>query len=107
MGHERRAGALSAGLGSYRWSRDECGLQPRRNLCGRREADGTATIWNVERLDKPKVLTLLRGLVKVTGVSFSADGKFVVTSSADGTARVWEAHSGRALNVFAATVAQS
>jgi WD40 repeat protein len=65
------------------------------------KGDGTATIWNVDDLNEPKLLTLLRGHDrKLTSISFDAEGKFVVSSSADGTARVWEAHSGRSLNVL-------
>ena len=33
----------------------------------------------------------------VTSAAFSPDGKFVVTASSDGTARVWEAATGKAI----------
>jgi len=69
-------------------------------------ADGTARIWavpsprpspaDVDR-EPGALLHVLRHDGAVEDACFSADGKLVLTASADGTARVWSASDGRAL----------
>jgi len=59
-------------------------------------ADGTATIWNVEGVTEARRVTDLVGHgASVNNVVFGDDGKFILTTSDDGTARLWEAKSGR------------
>ena len=57
-------------------------------------SNGTTAIWDSEG---EKVREMHGSKEPVTSVSFSADGEFVVTSSGDGQARVWETGSGRLL----------
>src|SRR5262249_31480853 len=57
--------------------------------------DGTARIWNTA---DGKELLVLRGHTnKVVEANFSRDGNHVVTSSDDGTARVWSVHDGSSI----------
>ena len=46
----------------------------------------------------PKLLQVFTHADDVNIVAFSPDGQRLVTGSSDGTARVWDAHSGRALS---------
>ena len=58
--------------------------------------DGTAVIWSGDRAPRE----LLEPGSPVTSVSFSDDGKFVLTTSRDGRTGIWEAESGRLLALF-------
>jgi WD40 repeat protein len=57
----------------------------------------TLTIWTA-RFRPLRVIHVSK--LPITSVSFSSDGKFIATSSDDGTARIWEAGSGRLLASF-------
>jgi WD domain, G-beta repeat len=52
--------------------------------------DGVARIWDL-RQRKPRVWAILSGHKDfIQGISFSKDGKLVLTASADATARIWD-----------------
>ena len=52
--------------------------------------------WNPWRVEH-----VLQGHTdQVSGAAFSPDGRHIVTSSRDGTARVWDSETGRELNVL-------
>jgi WD40 repeat protein len=67
----------------------------RRSYIHKREL---VSVWDVET-GKPRAL--LKGHQgDVTSAAFSPDSKWVVTTSTDGTARVWDAATGRPLHVL-------
>jgi WD40 repeat protein len=73
-------------------------------------ADGTARVWEVSSARPEGVAETGRSLLELKGhteevvsVAWSSDGSRIVTGSADGTARVWEAKTGRSLIVLTAT----
>ena len=55
--------------------------------------DQTIKIWDFER--RREVLTLRDHTAPVKGVAFSTDGKRLVSASADGTLKVFDARSGQ------------
>jgi WD40 repeat protein len=59
---------------------------------------GAVKIW--EASTGEGMLNLAGHTAHVMGVDFSPDGKYLATSSQDGTARVWDAASGEELHVF-------
>jgi WD40 repeat protein len=73
--------------------------------------DGTARVWNVAsgrsvrvlRGGERKIETDVAGADRVHAVQdarFSSDGKRIVTAGADGTARIWDAGTGRRLETL-------
>ena len=60
--------------------------------------DSIVQIWNAE---SDHFLCKLEGHKKrVRGIVFSPDGKKIVTTSEDGTTRIWDAESGKMLHAF-------
>jgi WD40 repeat protein len=51
--------------------------------------------WASHTARDPKVVLTLRHRRKVVGLAFSPDGRFIVTVSAEGAARMWDVFSGR------------
>jgi WD40 repeat protein len=49
--------------------------------------DNTAALWKMNERDKPEILAGHTGAV--TGLAWSSDGTFLVTTSKDKTARIW------------------
>ena len=71
-------------------------------------ADHTARIWDTST-DKP-LQTLSGHTLGVTSVSFSPDGRLVLTSSIDGDARIWSVKTGltvQRLKFHVSTVSQA
>ena len=65
-------------------------------------SDGTADVYDVATNPRGRLITTLLGHTNaVNDVTFSADGLYVVTSSRDGTARVWKSEHGNLQAVFA------
>lgn len=62
--------------------------------------NGTVKLWDLQEPENPKSVAEVRGHSGPQSVAFSSNGEFVLTSSDDGTARVWEARSGRLLAVL-------
>lgn len=48
----------------------------------------TVEVWDVE--SKSQIMTLSGHKDAITSIAFTADGRFIATASADGTAKVWE-----------------
>lgn len=67
-------------------------FSPAGNLLMTNDPRGTASIWDTRA--KKKVLTLNQAS-PVTSMSFSADGRFVVTACDDGTTQAWNTGSGK------------
>ncbi len=72
-------------------------------------ADGTALLWDIKGVTRserepsrpPPTATLSRHEKSLTTVIFSPDGTRLVTASADGTARVWDAQTGSEVRILA------
>ncbi len=62
------------------------------------DASGVAVIW---RLEDGKTWTLRGHAGKVYSATFSNDDRFVLTSSIDATARLWDAANGEMLDIVA------
>lgn len=60
----------------------------------------TTTAQNNSSDDKPSLVVQLGHSSFVTAVSFSADGRFILTGSQDTTARLWEAATGKEIRRF-------
>lgn len=84
-----RAQAFLDQLVSVDWSPDgKLGAAADRNARG---------VVRVIDVDRGTVVRELRHGARVTGVSFSRDGRWIVTSGIDGVARVWDASTGSAI----------
>jgi WD40 repeat protein len=81
-GHEGEVLSLAFGSDSQVLASGS-GSPPLKDL-----TDNTVRVWNLRDISAPPVI--LRGHEdRVTGVSFSPDGKTLVSSSEDGTIRIW------------------
>lgn len=67
-----------------------------RAIAGRRS--GAVDIWDLERATR--LHRLVGHEARVSGVAFTPDGVLAVTASSDGTARVWEAATGREVHLL-------
>jgi len=69
-----------------------------RRIASAAQWEPVARVWSVS--DGGLVAELAGHAGGLSGVSFSPDGRFVLTTSYDGTARVWDPESGRAVLVI-------
>ncbi|MCX6328147.1 MAG: hypothetical protein NTZ85_01350, partial [Bacteroidia bacterium] len=58
----------------------------------------TMILTNLVAQEKPELILPVGHMGNVNTVCFSGDGKYVLTSSTDHTAKIWDAHRGRLLH---------
>ncbi|KAJ1919772.1 Chromatin assembly factor 1 subunit [Tieghemiomyces parasiticus] len=92
-------------------------FSPRDSLLASSGDDGTIIVWkqsqamegNLERREEDefasetwKVVSLLRGsLADIYDLSWSADGRFIISGSVDNTARIWDVKQAKCLHCVA------